>query len=117
VTTCWSLKGGSRRGNGCSSPHIGRRRVAALQTGLALGAKVIGTSGSAEKLEKLKAMGLDVASARAPGFFAEAVMKATGGKGANLVVKQRRRIDVRRDDPRACLRGPARDRRLRRWSF
>jgi len=41
--------------------HIGRRPgSAALQTGLALGAKVIGTSGSAEKLEKLKAMGLDV---------------------------------------------------------
>jgi len=60
--------------------------VAALQTGKALGAKVIGTSGSAEKLEKLKAMGLDVGIRTRSPDFAEAVMKATGGKGANLVV-------------------------------
>jgi NADPH:quinone reductase-like Zn-dependent oxidoreductase len=60
--------------------------VAALQTGKALGANVIGTSGSAEKLEKLKAMGLDVGIRTRSPDFAEAVMKATGGKGANLVV-------------------------------
>ena len=60
--------------------------VAALQTAKALGAKVIGTSGSAEKLEKLKAMGLDVGIRTRSGDFAEAVMKATGGKGVNLVV-------------------------------
>src|SRR6266496_2092888 len=57
--------------------------VAALQTAKALGAKVIGTSGSAEKLEKL---GLDVGIRTRSGDFAEAVMKATGGKGVNLVV-------------------------------
>src|SRR3954469_19303216 len=34
--------------------------VAALQAGKALGAKVIGTSGSTDKLQKLKALGLDV---------------------------------------------------------
>jgi NADPH2:quinone reductase len=60
--------------------------VAALQTGKALGAKVIGTSGSAEKLEKLKGMGLDVGIKTRLPDFAESVMKATGGKGANLVV-------------------------------
>jgi NADPH:quinone reductase-like Zn-dependent oxidoreductase len=60
--------------------------VAALQTAKALGAKVIGTSGSAEKLEKLKAMGLDVGIRTRSGDFAEAVMKATDGKGVNLVV-------------------------------
>jgi NADPH:quinone reductase-like Zn-dependent oxidoreductase len=60
--------------------------VAALQTAKALGAKVIGTSGSAEKLEKLKAMGLDVGIRTRSGDFADAVMKATGGKGVNLVV-------------------------------
>ncbi len=60
--------------------------VAALQTGKALGAKVIGTSGSAEKLEKLKAFGLDVGIRTRSGDFADAVMKATGGKGANLIV-------------------------------
>jgi len=60
--------------------------VAALQTAKALGAKVIGTSGSAEKLDKLKALGLDVGIRTRSGDFAEAVMKATGDKGVNLVV-------------------------------
>lgn len=60
--------------------------VAALQTAKALGAKVIGTSGSQEKLDRLKALGLDVGIRTRAGDFADAVMKATGGKGANLVV-------------------------------
>ncbi len=60
--------------------------VAALQTAKALDAKVIGTSGSAQKLDKLKALGLDAGIRTRSGDFADAVMKATGGKGANLVV-------------------------------
>jgi len=60
--------------------------VAALQTAKALGAKVIGTSGSAEKLDKLKALGLDAGIRTRSPDFAEAVMKATGGKGVSLVV-------------------------------
>ncbi|HEV8106771.1 MAG TPA: zinc-binding dehydrogenase [Burkholderiales bacterium] len=60
--------------------------VAALQAAKAIGAKVIGTSGSAEKLQKLKAIGLDVGvETRKPDFY-DAVMKATGGKGVDLVV-------------------------------
>jgi NADPH:quinone reductase len=60
--------------------------VAALQAGKAIGAKVIGTSGSADKLEKLKSLGLDVPiQTRKPDFY-DAVMKATGGKGVDLVV-------------------------------
>jgi NADPH:quinone reductase-like Zn-dependent oxidoreductase len=60
--------------------------VAALQAGKALGARVIGTSGSAAKLETLKKHGLDVAiNTRKPDFH-DAVMKATDGKGVNLVV-------------------------------
>ena len=60
--------------------------VAALQTAKALGAKVIGTSGSADKLERLKAIGLDVGLRTRAADFCDAVMAATGGKGANLVV-------------------------------
>ncbi len=60
--------------------------VAALQTAKALGAKVIGTSGSADKLERLEAIGLDVGIRTRAGDFCEAVMQATGGKGANLIV-------------------------------
>jgi NADPH:quinone reductase len=60
--------------------------VAALQAAKALGARVIGTSGSGEKLEKLKSLGLDVALRTRKGDFHDAVMKATGGKGVDLVV-------------------------------
>jgi len=60
--------------------------VAALQAAKALGARVIGTSGSAEKLARLRALGLDVAiETRAP-TFADAVLEATDGRGADLVV-------------------------------
>ena len=60
--------------------------VAALQTAKALGAKVIGTSGSAEKLDRLKALGLDVGIRTRAGDFCDAAMQATGGKGVNLIV-------------------------------
>lgn len=60
--------------------------VATLQAGKVLGAKVIGTSGSADKLAKLERLGLDLGIAtRGPDFEAR-VMQATGGKGVNLVV-------------------------------
>ena len=60
--------------------------VAALQMAKAIGAKVIGTSGSAEKLLKLKALGLDVGIETRKGDFCEAVMKATDGHGADLAL-------------------------------
>ena len=60
--------------------------VAALQAAKALGAKVIGTSGSNEKLEKLRQLGLDIAIQTRKPDFHDAVMEATGGKGVDLVV-------------------------------
>jgi len=60
--------------------------VAALQTGKALGARVIGTSGSADKLARLEKLGLDVSIKTRAADFHDAVMKATDGKGVNLVV-------------------------------
>jgi NADPH2:quinone reductase len=60
--------------------------VSALTMAKALGAKVIGTSGSQEKLDQLKALGLDLGiCTRKPNFY-DVVMKATDGKGVNLVV-------------------------------
>jgi NADPH:quinone reductase-like Zn-dependent oxidoreductase len=60
--------------------------VASLQAAKALGAKVAGTSGSADKLAKLAPLGLDLPLAtRAPDFH-DALMQATSGKGVNLVV-------------------------------
>ncbi len=60
--------------------------VASLSIAKALGAKVIGTSGSAEKLARLQALGLDVGIRTRSGDFGNAVMQATGGKGVNLIV-------------------------------
>jgi NADPH:quinone reductase-like Zn-dependent oxidoreductase len=60
--------------------------VAALLAAKALGAKVIGTSGSEEKLKKLSALGLDVALRTRKPDFSGKVLEVTGGKGADLVV-------------------------------
>ena len=60
--------------------------VASLQTAKVLGAKVIGTSGSADKLARLRDIGLDMAVCTRAGDFHEAVMQATGGAGVNVVV-------------------------------
>ena len=60
--------------------------VAALQAGKALGAKVIGTSGSSTKLDFLKKQGLDVGLQTRKADFHDAVMKATDGRGANLMI-------------------------------
>ena len=60
--------------------------VASLQAAKAIGARVIGTSGSLEKLARLKDLGLDLGlQTRAPDFAAQ-VMEATGGQGVDLVV-------------------------------
>jgi NADPH2:quinone reductase len=72
----WLLVAGASAGVG----------VASVQLGKLIGAKVIGTSGSAEKLKKLTALGMDLALQNRNGGFEEAVMDATGGKGVNLVV-------------------------------
>lgn len=72
----WLLVAGASAGVG----------VASMQLGKLIGAKVAGTSGSAEKLSKLQALGLDLALQNRNGGFAERVMAATAGKGVNLVV-------------------------------
>ena len=60
--------------------------VASLQAAKAIGARVIGTSGSPDKLARLQGLGLDVAIAtRAPDFAAR-IAEATAGHGADLVV-------------------------------
>lgn len=51
-----------------------------------IGAKVIGTSGSSEKLERLKAIGMDFGIQTRAGDFAGRVAEITGGHGADLVI-------------------------------
>jgi NADPH2:quinone reductase len=72
----WLLVAGASAGVG----------VASVQLGKLIGAKVIGTSGSAEKLKKLGALGMDLGLQNRNGGFEKAAMEATGGKGVDLVV-------------------------------
>jgi NADPH:quinone reductase len=60
--------------------------VASLQLGKVLGAKVIGTSGSKDKLASLRPLGLDVGLCTRAADFAPKVMEHTGGRGADLIV-------------------------------
>jgi NADPH2:quinone reductase len=60
--------------------------VAAAQIAKHLDAKVIGTSGSADKLARLRPLGIDLGIRSRGADFHEAVMAATGGAGVNLVV-------------------------------
>lgn len=60
--------------------------VASLQLGKALGARVIGTSGSAGKLAALTELGLDGAICTRKPDFVQAVLDATDQRGADLIV-------------------------------
>jgi len=60
--------------------------VASVLTAKVIGARTLGTSRSAAKLDKLTAIGLDVPIATRGADFAGIVRSATGGEGANLAV-------------------------------
>jgi NADPH2:quinone reductase len=60
--------------------------VASFQIARALGAKVIGTSGSEAKLARLRLLGLDVALRTRSADFVDAVMQATEGAGVDVAV-------------------------------
>lgn len=60
--------------------------VACIQLAKVIGARSIGTSGSQQKLDQLKAVGLDLGIATRKPDFAEAVKKATDGRGVDLVI-------------------------------
>lgn len=59
--------------------------IAAVQIGKALGARVIATAGSPEKLEIAKRAGADVVIDYKSGDWVEAVKQATGGRGADVI--------------------------------
>lgn len=60
--------------------------LAALQIAKAMRVFVIGTSRTADKLEKCREFGLDVSIETADGDFAEQVLAATGGQGVNVIL-------------------------------
>jgi len=72
----WLLVAGASSGVG----------VACIQIAKYLGARVIGTSGSSEKLERLKSLGLDVGILSRGSDFAAQALEATRGKGVHVAV-------------------------------
>jgi len=72
----WLLVAGASSGVG----------VAAILTSRVVGAHTIGVSSSRAKLDRLKAIGLDVGIATQSADFATKVLDVTGGIGANLAV-------------------------------
>jgi NADPH:quinone reductase-like Zn-dependent oxidoreductase len=60
--------------------------VAAIQLAKAAGATVLGTAGSAEKLRKATALGLDAGINYREQDFAEVVRKATDGHGVDVIL-------------------------------
>jgi NADPH:quinone reductase-like Zn-dependent oxidoreductase len=60
--------------------------VATILAAKAVGAKTIGTSGSTEKLARLHTLGLDVGIHTRGPHFHGAIMEATGGDGADIIV-------------------------------
>jgi NADPH2:quinone reductase len=72
----WLLVAGASSGVG----------VACVQIGKYLGARVIGTSGSGEKLDRLKSLGLDVGILSRGSDFAAQALDATRGKGVDVAV-------------------------------
>lgn len=58
----------------------------AIQAGVALGARVAVTAGSAEKLERCRELGADILISYRDEDFVEAVRTATGGRGADVVL-------------------------------
>ncbi len=58
----------------------------AVQLGKALGAKVVATAGSPEKLELCRSLGADVAVSYRDQDFVDEVRTATGGRGADVIL-------------------------------
>jgi NADPH2:quinone reductase len=61
--------------------------TAAIQIGKHLGAKVIATTGSEEKARRLRQLGADVTIDVTQDDFLPEVMRATGGRGADVVLE------------------------------
>jgi NADPH:quinone reductase-like Zn-dependent oxidoreductase len=60
--------------------------LTAMMMAKALGARVIGTSGSQDKLDRLRDLGLDLGLKTRLPDFKDAVLRATDGQGVNLVI-------------------------------
>ena len=91
AVTAWSAvvhAGGIQPGKTVVIQGTGGVSIFALQFAKLLGARVLGTSSSDEKLERARALGLDASlNYKLNPDWASWVLEQTGGKGADLVVE------------------------------
>jgi NADPH:quinone reductase-like Zn-dependent oxidoreductase len=91
VVTAWSAlhkAGGIRAGSTILIQGTGGVSIAALQLAKAMGARVLGTSGSDEKLDRAKSLGLDAGvNYKTTPDWAGWAIEQTGGAGVDLVIE------------------------------
>ncbi len=91
AVTAWSAlhkAGGVTAGSTVLIQGTGGVSIAALQLAKAMGARVLGTSGSDEKLERASALGLDAGvNYKTTPDWAGWVLEQTGGAGVDLVIE------------------------------
>ncbi len=91
AVTAWSAltkSGGITAGSTVLIQGTGGVSIAALQLAKAMGARVLGTSSSNEKLERAKALGLDAGlNYRERSDWATWAQEQTGGEGVDLVIE------------------------------
>lgn len=91
AVTAWSAlhkAGGITAGSTVLIQGTGGVSVAALQLAKAMGARVLGTSGSDEKLERAEALGLDAGvNYKTTPDWAGWAVEQTGGAGVDLVIE------------------------------
>jgi NADPH2:quinone reductase len=71
--------------------------LAALQFARTLGMTVIGTAGTARGLDVVREQGAQVAINHAEAGYTDAIMKATGGRGADLILEMAAHINLDKD--------------------
>jgi putative PIG3 family NAD(P)H quinone oxidoreductase len=82
-----STLGGLRQGETLLIHAVGSGvGLAALQIAKAIGATVIGTSRTQDKLDKCKQFGLDAGVLPLDGKFADAVLEVTSGRGCDVIL-------------------------------
>ncbi|RRA48783.1 NAD(P)-dependent alcohol dehydrogenase [Acidipila sp. EB88] len=89
--TAWSAlqkAGGIAPGSTVLIQGTGGVSIAALQLAKAMGARVLGTSSSDEKLERARALGLDAGfNYKSGGSWADWAVEQTDGRGVDLVIE------------------------------
>ena len=71
--------------------------LAAVQFARAIGMTIIGTAGSERGMELVRAQGADVVISHKEAGYTDAILKATGGRGADVILEMAAHINLDKD--------------------